>query len=204
MEVKLSKAVLLLLLLLVWLVTSACACSELSQRALEVRKGLTTQTAVVTTAEPGSTAAPQKAATLRGTDEPGTFTIEFTEADIREMLANESLHRDTITILVEDVTLGEGQVRVAMQVSESETGLDVGVNVLGEPYAKDGKAYVRVISFALDESVSGFARMLAQAAIQEAIDQATDGQGIPVPVNDVEVLSVDVQPGVIVIRGRRP
>jgi len=52
--------------------------------------------------------------------------------------------------------------------------------------------------------VTGFVRLLAQAAIQEAINQATGEQGILVPVEGVEVLSVEVQPGVIVIRGRRP
>jgi len=102
------------------------------------------------------------------------------------------------------VTLGDGQVRVNLQVSESDGSLDVGVTVVGEPYVEDGQAYVQIIAFSLDESVSGFARMLAQAAIQKAIDKATGEQGIPVPVEGVEVLSVDVQPGVIVIRGRRP
>jgi hypothetical protein len=78
------------------------------------------------------------------------------------------------------------------------------VTAVGEPYVEDGQAYVEIVSFSLDQSVTGFVRLLAQAAIQEAINQATGEQGIPVPVEGVEVLSVEVQPGVIVIRGRRP
>lgn len=132
------------------------------------------------------------------------FTLEFTEADIREMLAGQSLGRDSVTVTVEEVTLGDGQVRAKLWVNESGMGLDIGVTVVGEPYVEDGQAFVEIISFTLDESVSGLARMLAQAAIQEVINQATGERGIPVPVEGVEVLSVEVQPGVIVIRGRRP
>ncbi|MGC9359047.1 MAG: hypothetical protein ACP5G7_01560 [Anaerolineae bacterium] len=204
MNVRLRKATLLSLLLMAWLVTSACFCSDLAQRLLGAREMLADRTPAMATKAVEATPAPMKEATPRGTDEPGTFTIELTEDDILDMLADQSLSQDTVTVGLENVTLGEGVIRVGLQVSESETGLDFGVTVVAEPYVSEGQVYARVISLALDESISGFGRRLAQAALEEAIDQATEGQGIPIPVEDVEVLSVDIQPGMIVIRGRRP
>jgi len=205
MDVKLPKAALLSLLLLAWLVTSSCACSDLAQRLLGGREKLAGQTPAVATASAEATPVPMKEVTPGSTDEPGTFTIELTADDIRKMLADESLSRDTITVTVDEVTLDEDVIRATLQVNESETGLDFGVTVVGEPIVQDGKVYVRVISLALDESISGFGRRLAQAALHEAVDHVTEGQeGIPIPLEDIEVLSVDIQPGMIVIRGRHP
>ncbi len=184
--------------------TAACAFSGMLQRAQRAGQERAISTASPATLAPTLTRAPAKAAPPKATDEPGAFTIEYTEEDILEMLADQSLSRDDVTVTVEEVSLGEGQVRARLQVSESQMGLDIGVTVVGEPYLEDGQVYVQIISFSLDESVSGFVRMMAQAAIQEVIDQATGEKGIPVPVEGVEVLSVEVQPGLIVISGRRP
>ena len=202
MNVRLRKAALLSLLLMAWLVTSACFCSDLAQRLLGAREMLGDRTPAVAAKVVEATPAPMKEATPRGTDEPGTFTMHLTKDDILDMLADQSLSQDTITVDLEDITLDEGVIRVGLHVSESETGLDFGVTVVAEPYVSEGQVYARVISLALDESISGFGRRLAQAALEEAIDQATEGQGIPIPVEDAEVLSVDIQPGVIVIYGR--
>ncbi|MGI6380443.1 MAG: hypothetical protein ACOX2R_06705 [Anaerolineae bacterium] len=187
-----------------FVVTSGCAFSGLFRRVQPTGQERAVATAAVSTLAPTLTRVPAKAATPRVTEEPGTFTIEYTEEDILEMLADQSLSRDGVTVTVEEVSLGEGQVRAKLQVSESEMGLDIGVTVVGEPYLEDGQVYVQIISFSLDESVSGFVRMLAQAAIQEVIDQATGEKGIPMPVEGVEVLSVEVQPGLIIVSGRRP
>ena len=201
---KLPRYVLLLVGVLLLVTTSACACTDLLRRIQGVQQGQAANGAATSTMAPTITRSPAKVATPRGAEEPGTFTLELTEADMREMLADQPFSHDAVTVTVEEVTLGDGQVRVQLQVSESEMGLNVGVTAVGEPYVEDGQAYVEIVSFSLDQSVTGFVRLLAQAAIQEAINQATGEQGIPVPVEGVEVLSMEVQPGVIVIRGRRP
>lgn len=204
MRGKTSRYWLLLIGVLLLVTTSACAFSGFFRRMRGVRQERATRAAATVTLAPTITRVPAKIATPHSTGEPGMFTLEFTEADIREMLAGQSLGRDSVTVTVEEVTLGDGQVRAKLWVNESGMGLDIGVTVVGEPYVEGGQAFVEIISFTLDESVSGLARMLAQAAIQEVINQATGERGIPVPVEGVEVLSVEVQPGVIVIRGRRP
>jgi hypothetical protein len=203
MNIRLRKYALLSLLLVAWLVTSACFCSDLAQRMLGARERLTDRTPSAATKAVEATPVPMKEATPRGTDEPGAFTIHLTEEDIHDMLADQSLSQDTITVELDDVTLDTDVIRVGLRVNESETGLDFGVTVVAEPFVRDGEVYARVISLVLDESIQGFGRRLAQAALEEAVDQATQGQGIPIPVEDVEVLSVEIQPGVIVIYGRR-
>ncbi len=202
-------------LLGVLVLLSGCACGNALSRL-----GLTGPTATPTppppTATPMPTLTPTPAATLlvptrpqEGDgigaipSEPDTpFTIELTEQEINEYLAEREFDQSGVTIRDIQVTVAADALIADFSASQAESGLSGGVTVRGVPQVADGQLYFRVDDVTLDESIGGFARMLATAAIDQAIQRYSTDNGIPVPIRNVEVQAIELDPGVVTVTGR--
>lgn len=194
---------------------SGCACGNALSRL-----GLASPTATPSppppTATPFPTLTPTPAATLlvptrpqEGDglnaipSEPDTpFTVELTEQEINDYLAEREFAQSGVTVRDVQVTVTDDALIAHFQARQAESGLSGGVTVRGVPQAVDGQIYFQVEDVTLDESIGGFARMLARAAIDQAIRQYSDAGGIPIPIQNVEVQDIDLDPGAITVTGR--
>jgi len=141
-------------------------------------------------------------------DEPNTpFTMVLSQQQINEYLAEREVSQAGITIRDLQVTLADDALIATFKANQAESGLSGGVTVRGVPRAVDGQLYFRVDDVTLDESIGGLARMLARAAIDQALRQYSTEDGIPVPLDTLLDVSIDVHeieldPGVMTVTGR--
>jgi len=141
-------------------------------------------------------------------DEANTaFTIALTQQEINEYLAEKEFDQSGIILRDIQITITDDALIADLQASQAESGLSGGVTVRGVPRVIDGQLYFRVDDVTLDESIGGFARLLAKAAIDQAIRKYSGDDGIPVPIDgvlnaDVEVQEIELDPGVITVTGR--
>ena len=130
----------------------------------------------------------------------------MTEQEINDYLAEREFNQSGVIIRDVRVTVTDDALIAAFSASQVESGLSGGVTVRGVPQVADGQIYFRVDDVTLDESIGGFARMLARAAIDQAIRQYSTDDGIPVPINvadtNIEVEEVELDPGVLTLTGR--
>lgn len=215
---RLSSVVVLLGVLVL---ASGCACGNALSRLGLAGRPTDTPTPTPPTATPTPVPTPTPAATIlvptrpqEGDgigaipDEPDTpFTIELTQQEINEYLAGEEYNQSGVVIRDVQVTVTDDALIARFNASQVESGLSGGVTVRGVPQVVDGQLYFRVDDVTLDESIGGFARMLARAAIDQAIRQYSTDDGIPVPVNvvpnaNIEVEKVELDPGVLTVTGR--
>jgi len=91
-----------------------------------------------------------------------------------------------------EVILLPGSMICRFQASQQESGLAAGVTVRGLPSASEGVAYFKVADVTLDDSVKGFNRLIAKAAIESAIKQYSAPAGIPIPLVEIEVHRIEV------------
>jgi len=202
-------------LLGVLVLVSGCACGNALSR-LGLARATATPTPPPPTATPFPTLTPTPAATLlvptrpqEGDgidtipDEPDTpFTIALTEQEINDYLAERQFAQSGVAIRDIQVTVTDDTLIADFQASQAESGLSGGVTVRGVPQAIDGQLYFQVEDVQLDESISGFARMLARAAIDQAIRQYSGEDGIPIPIENVEVQEIELDPGAVTVTGR--
>lgn len=140
--------------------------------------------------------------------EPDTpFTITLTQQEINAHLAGKAFEQAGVAIHDVQVTLTEDALVADVRASQVESGLSGGVTIRGAPRVVDGQLYVRVDDVTLDESIGGFARLLARAAIDQAIRQFSTDDGIPVPIDmvpnaNIVVQEIEIDPGVVIITGR--
>jgi hypothetical protein len=213
-------------LLAILALTSGCACGNaLSRLGLGPRPTATstppppTATAIPTVVPDASAATP--AATLLVPTRPpegngmaalpdeadAPFTIALTQQEVNEYLAEKEFNPSGVILRDIQITITDDALIADLKASQVESGLSGGVTMRGVPHAVDGQIYFRVDDVTLDESISGFARLLAKAAIDQTIRRYSGDNGIPVPIDgvlraDVEVQEIELDPGVITVTGR--
>jgi len=134
---------------------------------------------------------------------PGAaFDIEVTQEQINEYLAGKTYEAQGVVVKEVQVVLTGQEILCTLHATQQQTKLSAGISVRGVPSVADGKAYFKVNDVTLDNSIKGFARLLAQAAIDEAIKRYSTPQGIPVPAENVEFESIKLMPGKIRVAGR--
>jgi hypothetical protein len=199
---------------LIVLVTGAACSSALS------RLGLVRPTATPTLPPPTPTLAPTLTPTPLATlliptrpqegdgldaipSEPDSpFTIALTEQELNDYLAERTFSQSGVSIRDVQVTVTDDALIAAFQTSQAESGLSAGVTVRGVPQVADGELYFRVDDVTLDESIGGFARVLASAAINQAVEQYSTEHGIPVPIENIAVEEITLDPGLLTVTGR--
>lgn len=127
----------------------------------------------------------------------------MTETELNDYLAGKVYEAQGIKIEEIQVSLLEQELLGTFRATQQQTGLSVGLSVRGVPSVAAGKAYFKVNDVALDSSVKGLARLLARAAIEEAIKQYSTPHGIPIPIEGVEFESIELSRGRLFIAGRR-
>jgi hypothetical protein len=210
-------------LLLVWLGISACSCSTLiddfrNQKLGGAATAIPTVTARVTPAvEPTpQSALPSATATRAVTVAPGptsaspavtvaadqSFVLELTEQDLANYLLEGSLQQD-VRVQEANVVITEQEIICTMQVAHVGLGIASGVTLRGAPVVDGGRLFFKVNDVTLDQSLSGFARLIAQGAIEAAIKDYSEPQGIPLPVEGMIITGVKLQPGKLLVEGRQ-
>jgi hypothetical protein len=136
-------------------------------------------------------------------DEPNApFTIELTQQEVNEYLAGKEFTQWGVTIRDVQVTLSDNALIARFRASQVESGLSAGVTMRGVPRIAGGQLYFRVDAVTLDESIGDLARLLARATIDQAIRQYSTDDGIPVPIPNIEVQEIEVDPGMVIVTGR--
>jgi hypothetical protein len=207
---------------------SACSCSDLTARLSPQRRNAINATATAeadqlalaaepsaTPVPPKATATPRPAATAVPTAssqslsdftlpaEPNTeFTLVVTESELNQELTGQSYDMQGLT--VEDVrfTLTTSEVIADLRATYAEANLSAGLRLRGVPQVVDGQLYIQVSEATLDRSISGFMRIVGEQLIKTALEEYSTEYGIHIPIEDVDVLSVELQPQQIVIVGR--
>ncbi|MHB0856716.1 MAG: hypothetical protein ACYC5M_04010 [Anaerolineae bacterium] len=160
----------------------------------------TPATARTATVAPVAIATPQ--ATITSADDT-EVTIVITEDEVRDALFGNSLAAQGITLTDTQVVFGSGEATASFLATQENTGLKAGVTLRAVPVVADGVAYLRVEEVILDDSVKGFTRMIAQAAVETAIKQSSGEHGFPLRVSGVQVSEVKIEPGTMTIVGSR-
>ncbi|MFO7917252.1 MAG: hypothetical protein R6V13_04140 [Anaerolineae bacterium] len=202
-------------LLVMWLVTSACSCSGLLRGATRLGEEFISPTATPvrgpSAGEEVSTPLPTPTATSlsektapplfpEASDE--SFDIRLTEQKLNEYLADQALEQEGVVISDMAATIGEERISLTFRVAHEGSGIDGGVTVHGVPRVEDGQAYVEIQDFALDDSISGFKRIVANSLIEAALESYETDQGIPIPVTHLEFDEIQLMPGAIRVTGR--
>jgi len=117
-------------------------------------------------------------------------------------LAGKTYEAQGVAVKEVQVVLTAQEILCTLHATQQQPKLSAGLSVRGVPSVADGKAYFKVNDVTLDSSVKGFARLLAQAAIDEAVKRYSTPQGILVPAENVEFESITLMPGKIAISGR--
>jgi hypothetical protein len=203
---------LLLCLCLVWIGLSACSCGEVLNRASTTAKSIV-KPAASATSVPQPTAAPTATLLVPTASVAGNalvlpnesnqpFTYELTEAQINESLAGRTFEQQGVVVQDVKVTLAANEIIADLRATYAEAGLSGGARVRGVPVAIGGELYVKVNEVTLDSSISGFMRLIAQQLINKMIEDYSSENGIPVPLEDIQVDAVEIQPGKLVVSGR--
>lgn len=130
------------------------------------------------------------------------FAVEMTEAEINQYLAEQEVEQEGATISDMHVTLTANEIICVVKAQHHQTGINAGVTVRGVPAVADGKLYFKVNDIALDRSLQGFARLVAQGAIEQAVKAYSTDRGIAVPLETVTLSEVRLTPGRIYVAGR--
>lgn len=130
------------------------------------------------------------------------FTTELTEAQINDYLAGKTFDQQGLTISNVRVTLPGAEMIIVCQAKHQGSGLSMGLTARGVPVIVNGQVYAKINNVTLDQSVSGFARLIAQAAIDAALKQYSTANGIPIPTEGVTVQEVRLAAGKMTIVGR--
>ena len=225
MQSRTKNYLLIGLLLVIWLITSACSCSGLFQGASRLRKNLSAPTATATEAtlseEQTATPLPSPTATVTATlavtpspttrppatplripNSPGqSFDIRLTQQEINDYLQGQTFEQQGVTVRDIDVHIDTERITATFHVAHAESGMSGGVTVYGVPRVADGQLYVEIQDFALDKSVSGFKRIVANSLIKAALEEYSTSYGIPVPVNDLIFETVQLMSEAIRVTG---
>ncbi len=221
MQFRTKRYLLIGALLLMWLVTSACSCSGLLQGASRLGRELISPPATpapsseerASATSPGpTTTSPSRESTSPpvGTPPPSlfpeasdqSFDIRLTQEELNEYLADQVLEQEGVVVSDMNATIDAERIAVTFKIAHEGSGIKGGVTLYGVPRVEDGQAYMEIQDFALDDSVSGFARIVANSLIKAAIESYETSHGIPIPVTHLEFEEIQLMPGAIRVTGR--
>ena len=134
-------------------------------------------------------------------DEAGHFNLTVTQEDLNTYLGSQTPEQQGIKIEDVEVTFTAEEAIATFQATHAESGIRMGLTVRAVPRVADGKVFVEVLGFELDESVTGFARLIAEALIDGMLKQYATENGIPIPLEGVSLETVQLAPGSIHIVG---
>mgnify|MGYP006975375126 CR=1 FL=1 len=129
------------------------------------------------------------------------FTVTMTDDELNEYLAEREFSQSGVQVSDVEVTITADEMIVNLFATQAESGLSGEVTVRGVPQVVDGQVYFLVGDVTLGESIRGFGRLLAQAAIDQALRQYAEEDGIPVPVEEAEIQEIALEPGAITVTG---
>lgn len=134
--------------------------------------------------------------------EPDTpFQVDLTQDQINEYLAGQTYNLKGVEVSDAHVNITDQAIIADLTAREQQTGMTLPLTVRGVPVASDGNLYFRVESFELGSSVGGLGRVIAKGLIQRALDQYSTDTGIPVPISNIQVDSVQLEPNRIIATG---
>ena len=198
--VRNRKYVLWLSVAVVWLLASACSCSDLlatlserdstsgptatSTSGILAEAQTRTRTATLTRAPTRTRTPTPTRAVVAGTPSPAIdemqgipttpdtpFDVTLTEEQINDYLAGQVVSESGIEVSDPQVTLGDGEAMVHVNAYQEASNIRVGLTVRGTPVVYEGDLYVRVEDVTLDDTVKGFTRLLARTVIEAALKQ---------------------------------
>ena len=130
------------------------------------------------------------------------FVIQATEEEINAFLAAQPVQQEGLDIQELQVALNEGLAVIELRLTHVETGINTGITLRGVPQVVDGVAHAKVTTFDVDDTLSGFARLIVRSLVQTFLDSYDTEAGIPVPTEGVLIETVDLLPGAIRITGK--
>lgn len=150
-----------------------------------------------------STLIPSPAAPA-GSGTPVPFVLDLTQDQLNQDLKGQTYEQQGITISDISVQLTAQNAIATLHVTQPDTGIATGITFWLVPVVVDGQAYAKVQNFELDNSLGAFAKIFARQAIQQALNQYSTPNGIPIPVQGVTVTSVQLRDGGVHIEGTEP
>ncbi|MHB1355748.1 MAG: hypothetical protein ACYCZF_07200 [Anaerolineae bacterium] len=197
MRILLKRWLLVLLLTLAFLFTTACSCTDFLSG---LGKPDQTNATVVPTITPKPKAVgtpfilPSKAGTA--------FEGEFSEDEINDLIKQEIAKEAGDYVSDIQVSITTEALIATVQVSASDLNIKFGVTVTGVPVVIEGKVYLKVTSVTLDDKLAGWTRLTAKSLVQTAIDKYSGVNGIPVDIKNVQIDEVQLRPGKLYVRGK--
>jgi len=133
------------------------------------------------------------------------FEVQVTEDELNERLGGETVERQGITLSAPQVTLADGELLGAVTASQAASGASVQVRFRGRPRVEDGQVRLAIEDVTLDDAVRGVTRLVLQGLIDQALEQTGAADGIALPLDgleNIEIVAVRVEPGVVIVTGR--
>jgi|YNPNPStandDraft_1061719.scaffolds.fasta_scaffold36917_2 hypothetical protein len=205
-------------LLVIYMAVSACSCGNLLAKRQGQRPSPTPKVAAkgaeVTLAPSITPKATLPVPTKAPSAAPGSglaaipkepnkdFTVVWSEQEINEYLADQVFTDQGVSVRDARLTLTPDLAIAQFTATQKDTGLTIGLTVQGTFVVADGKAYLRVENVSLDPSVTGFTRTIAKSLIEQILQQMSQPQGIPIPVDNIIFQEIRLGQGQITIVGR--
>ena len=211
-----EKTVLLILVVSLWLATSACSCGNMLRQAIGGRSSRVsggvpeaaqtsptpTQAVTSTLLVPSKEAAPREPIVIPS--EPGVpFRLELDQQQINDYLADKTYSEVGVQASEIRLTLLEGRLLCEARVRHKESGIQAVLTIRGQPNVVDGQIYFLVEDVDLGNSLKGFSRLVVKGMIDEAIDQYSTAQGIPLPLGPFVWEEIQVTTGRLFVAGHR-
>jgi hypothetical protein len=141
-------------------------------------------------------------ATVAPPEDERSFVLELTEAELAALVGDDGLAQQGLQVNDLVVVITEEHVIATFNAAHADSGLSGEITMVGVPQVVDGEVYLRIVDFSLGTGFSGFAKLIASALIQTAIDNYNTENGIPIPVSGAaEITAVELFSGRLVISG---
>lgn len=192
MKILRKRWLLVVLLVLAFILTTACSCSDFIS-------GLGKATIVPTiTPKPRVIVTPFIIPSKSGT----AFEGEFSEEELNGLIKNEIAKEAGDYVSDIQVIITTEALIATVQVSAIDLNIKFGVMVTGIPVVVAGKVYLKVTQVTLDDKLTGWTRLTAKSLVQSAIDQYSGVNGIPIDITGVQIDEVQLRPGKLYVRGK--
>jgi hypothetical protein len=130
------------------------------------------------------------------------FQAELTQDQVNEYVAGQTYDLQGLTVSNIHVNITDQALIADFDAEETQTGMTLPLTVRGVPVVSDGDLYFRVESFEIGGSVSGLTRAIARGLVQRALDDYSTENGIPVPINNMQFESVELEANRLIVTGR--
>jgi len=145
------------------------------------------------------------AALAAATPLPGqSMTVTLTAAELNAALSFADLQVSGASVGDPVISLEEGSIVARLPVTVTSPAMTLDVLLRGTPNVVEGAMYVAVDSVTLGENTAFLTRLVAQGMVDSAIRDYSGENGIPIPMdalNVMEVTSAAAHPGILAIEG---